>query len=85
LGRAHGRIVDLHGLSEQLRPQRGLVAAVGPNTSREYHDRQPDETPAHGLPAMFGEKFEPRSDSLGELVGFQFFAGMAIHGKTLCY
>ena len=83
LWRAHRRIVDLHGLGEQLRPLRRLVAAVDPNTAYDDHHCQYDETPAHGLPAMFGKEFETRSDSLGELVGFQLFAGMTIHGNPL--
>ena len=81
LWRPYSRVVDLHGLGEQLGPQRGLVAAVDPNTPCDDQYRQPDETPTRGLPAMFGEEFETRSDSLGKLVGFQFFAGMTIHGN----
>jgi hypothetical protein len=32
---------------------------------------------------MFGEEFPPGFDSLGELVGFQLFAGVTIHEEPL--
>ena len=80
---ADGSVLDAQRLGQRVFTRLRLIAVVIEDARSNGDHGHNDSAVAEHLRLVRGSPIENIEDFLGELVAFQFFAGLTIHGKLL--